>query len=120
MLDFRPTGVREIETDFSRQAKTKKDLYYFPFGIQVRETQIASKLGGCCAVLFFIIHFRRAVTDAEWVTLPNAFLSEFGIDKNAKQRGLALLEKAKLINVKRVLGNSARIKLVTRARRRHV
>ena len=116
MLDFRPTGVREIETEFSRKAKTKKDLYYFPFGIQIRETQIASKLGGSCAVLFFIIHFRRAVSGDEWVTLPNAFLAEFGIDKNAKQRGLALLEKAKLIIVKRAPGNSALVNLTARKR----
>jgi DNA-binding transcriptional ArsR family regulator len=73
-------------------------------------------LGGSCLALLLAIHFRRAVTESEAVTLPSGFLAEFGIDKSAKQRGLKRLEEAKLIDVRRIPGNTAVIEL--RAKRK--
>jgi hypothetical protein len=114
---FQPTGIRKIETDTLRRLKAQRAEHYL-YGFRIDDIRTAAKMGGHCVTLFHLIHFRRLVTKSEQVTLPNGFLAEFGIDKSAKQRALKLLEAAKLITVKRILGHSAVVQLTARAKKR--
>jgi DNA-binding MarR family transcriptional regulator len=114
--DFRPTGVVEVQTEYARRLKASRAEHYLYGPVRIADVRAASKLGGVRLALLVAIHFRRAVTRRETVTLPSGFLAEFGIDKSAKQRGLKRLEEAKLINVKRAAGHTAVIEL--RAKRK--
>jgi hypothetical protein len=114
--DFRPTRVVEVQTEYVRRLKASRAEHYLYGPIRIADVRDAAKLGGTCLALLLAIHFRRAVTGREVVTLPSSFLAEFGIDKNAKQRGLKRLEEAKLIYVKRIPGHTAVIEL--RAKRK--
>jgi DNA-binding MarR family transcriptional regulator len=116
--DFRPTSVVEVQTEYARHLKARRAEYCLFGPIRIADIQAAQKLGGTCLALLFAVHYRRAYTAREAVTLPSGFLAEFGIDKSAKRRGLKRLEEAKFINVKRVAGHSAVVQLTTRARRK--
>jgi hypothetical protein len=115
--EFKPTSVVEVETEWSRSLKASRAAHYLPDHIRMDDVRAAIELGGRCLALLLLIHFRRAVTGHEAVTLPSGFLAEFGIDKSAKLRGLQRLEEAKLINVERDIGHTAVIKL--RAKKRN-
>jgi hypothetical protein len=114
--DFRPTGVVEVETEYARRLKASRAEHYLYGPIRIADIQAAAKLGGQCVALLLAIHFRRAVTGQEAVTLPSGFLCEFGIGRSVKRRGLERLEAAKLINVKRITGHSAVVRLAARAK----
>src|SRR5258708_7475033 len=105
--DFRPTSVVEVETEYARRLKASRAEHYLYGQIRMDDIRAAIKLGASCLALLLAIHFRRAVTGQEAVTLPSDFLAGFGIDKSAKHRGLKRLEEAKLITVKRIPGNTA-------------
>jgi hypothetical protein len=109
--EFRPTGVEEVETETMRRLKESRAQHYLRGPIWMDDIRTAIKLGGSCLALLLLIHFRRAVTNQDEVTLPNSSLSELGIERDAKRRGLERLEKAKLITVERTSGHSVMIKL---------
>ena len=113
-LEFRPTSVVEVQTEYARRLKTRRAEYSLSGPIRIADIQAAAKLGGSCLALLLALHYRRAYTGEQSVTLPSGFLSEFGIDKSAKQRGLKRLEEAKLINVKRAVGHTALVELRAR------
>jgi hypothetical protein len=115
-LEFRPTGVVEVQTEYARRLKTRRAEYSLFGPIRIADIQAAAKLGGACLALLLALHYRRAYTAQDAATLPTGFLAEFGIDKSAKQRALRRLEGAKLINVKRVPGHTAVVEL--RAKRK--
>jgi DNA-binding MarR family transcriptional regulator len=112
--EFRPTSVVEVQTEHARRLKARRAEYSLFGPIRIADVQAAAKLGGACLALLLALHYRRAYTGAQSVTLPSGFLSEFGIDKSAKQRGLKRLEEAKLINVKRAVGHTVLIELRAR------
>jgi DNA-binding MarR family transcriptional regulator len=117
-LEFRPTSVVEVQTEYARRLKTRRAEYSLFGPIRIADLQAAAKLGGACLALLLALHYRRAYTTQEAVTLPTGFLAEFGIDRSAKQRGLKRLEAAKLVTVKRILGHSAVVQLTARAKKR--
>lgn len=116
-MDFRPTGVEEVETEYSRRLKASRAEHYLQSHIWIDDIRDATKLGGSCLALLLLIYFRRDVTREEAVTLPSGLLAEFGIDRSAKRRGLKSLEQVKLIKVKRTAGYTAVIELCKKKRR---
>jgi DNA-binding transcriptional ArsR family regulator len=52
-----------------------------------------------------------ALTSKPIVTLPAKLLSELGVSRDAKARGLKALEQAGLVHVSRSKGKAARIEL---------
>jgi hypothetical protein len=100
-----------------RDLKRRRAEHYLRGPIRIADIQAAAKLGHPCALLLLAIHHRVAVTGKDVVTLPSGFLSEFGIGRTLKGRGLRILENAKLITVKRAPGNSALIKLTARKKK---
>ena len=116
--EFRPTSVVEVQTEYARRLKARRAEYSLFGPIRIADIQAAAKLGGACLALLLALHYRRAYTAQEAVTLPTGFLAEFGIDKSAKQRALKRLEDAKLINVKRIPGHSAVVQLTAREKKK--
>jgi hypothetical protein len=117
---FHPTEVVEVETKWMRELKTRRAEHYLRGPIRFADIQAAAKLGGSCLALLIAIHHRGTVTGRDVITLPSGYLSGFGIGPTVKWRSLKMLEAAKFIVVVRVPGNSARIKLVARTRKRRV
>ena len=116
-MDFKPTHVEEVETEYSRRLETNRAGHYLRCHIRIDDIRDATKLGGSSLALLLLIHFRRDITREEAVTLPSGLLAGFGIDRSAKRRGLKGLEQAKLIKVKRTVGHTAVIELCKRGRR---
>src|SRR5258708_22328374 len=116
--EFRPTSIEEVETETMRRLKASRAEHYLHSPIRMDDIRAAANLGGPCVALLVLIHFRRAVTGKEAVTLPGGFLAEFWIDKSAKQRGLKRLEEAKLITVERAVGHTAVIQLARKRNRK--
>ena len=117
---FRPTSIVEVQTDYGRRLKASRAEYCLYGPIRIADIKAAAKLGGACLALLLALHYRRAYTAQEAVTLPSGLLAEFGIDKSAKQRGLKRLEEAKLINVKRIPGHTAVVQLTARGKKKAV
>ena len=89
--EFRPTSVVEVQTEYARRLKARRAEYSLFGPIRIADIQAAAKLGGACLALLLALHYRRAYTAQDAVTLPSGFLAEFGIDKSAKQRALKAL-----------------------------
>jgi hypothetical protein len=73
----------------------------------------ASELPGKALVLGLCLWRLKGATRKDTVLLSNTELEPFGIDRAAKSRGLAALEKAGLIKLDRKRGRWANITLLT-------
>lgn len=116
--EFRPTSVVEVQTEYARRLNARRAEYSLFGPIRIADIQVAAKSGGACLALLLALHYRRAYTTQEAVTLPSGFLAEFGIDKSAKHRALKRLEDAKLIKVRRLPGHSAVVQLTARKKKK--
>jgi hypothetical protein len=85
-MEFRPTRIVEVPSTALRRLKVHRAEHYLRGPIRLADIKVAAKLGGSCLAVLLAIHFRCAVTKRNEVTLPSGFLSDFGIDKNAKAR----------------------------------
>ncbi len=77
----------------------------------MREISAAARLPGQALALFLAIHHQTALTGKPIVTLPANLLTDLGISRDSKARGLKALEQAELINVTRARGKNARVEL---------
>ena len=68
--------------------------------------QRAARLPGRALALYLAVRHRADLTRGQAVTLPTAYLRDWGIDRHAKARGLAALENAGLVTVERRPGRS--------------
>jgi hypothetical protein len=66
---------------------------------------------GQALALFLAIHHQTALTGKPIVTLPARLLTDLGVNRDAKARGLRALEQAGLVYVSRSKGKAARIEL---------
>jgi hypothetical protein len=119
-MEFRPTGIEEVETEFMRERKARRAEHYFRGPMRIADIHVAAKLGGSCLALLLAIHHRATVTGHDVVTLPSNFLVDFGIGPAVKSRNLKMLEKAKFITVERKRGNSVRVKLIAQKRQQKI
>ncbi len=79
----------------------------------MREIAAAARLPGQALALFLAIHHQTALTGKPIVTLPAKLLTELGVNRDAKARGLKALERAGLVHVSQSRGKAARIQLAT-------
>jgi hypothetical protein len=100
-----PDGVivREIEVGWNR--KRARQFLRWPDLLTLRQ---AANLPGKAGWVWLLISHRTTVTKSEWVTLPQSWMDEWGIDRSSKSRALTLLQKAGLIEVECEVGHSAR------------
>jgi hypothetical protein len=111
---FRPAEIVEVQTAALRRFQARQAERYLRGPIRMADIRAAAKLSGPCLAVLLVIHYRRAITKQNAVTLPSGLLSDFGIDKSAKRRALLRLELAKLIRVKRTPGKTAVVELMAR------
>jgi hypothetical protein len=101
----------EVQTGLTRQAKFRRGERFLKGPIPLREIAAAARLPGKSLALFLAAHHQTALTGKPIVTLPSKLLSDLGISRGAKARGLTLLENSGLISVTRSRGRAARIQL---------
>jgi DNA-binding MarR family transcriptional regulator len=77
----------------------------------MREIGAAARLPGQALALFLALHHQTALTGKPIVTLPAKLLTDLGVSRDAKARGLKALEQAGLVYVSRSRGKAARIEL---------
>jgi DNA-binding transcriptional regulator YhcF (GntR family) len=77
----------------------------------MREISAAARLRGQALALFLAVHHQTALTGKPVVTLPAKLLTDLGVNRDAKARGLRALEQAGLVYVSRSKGKAARIQL---------
>ncbi len=104
----------EVQTELVRQSQKRWRERFLKGPIPMREIAAAARLPGQALALFLAIHHQTALTGKPIVTLPAKLLTELGVNRNAKARGLKALERAGLVHVSRTQGKAARIQLVTR------
>jgi len=66
----------------------------------------AARLPGRALHVALALRHQSALKRSLTVTLPNRQLAEFGLDRDAKRRGLAALESARLVIVERNPGRN--------------
>jgi DNA-binding MarR family transcriptional regulator len=101
----------EVQTDFLRRSQKRWRERFLKGPIAMREIAAAARLPGQALALFLAIHHQAALTGKAIVTLPAKLLSELGVSRDAKARGLKTLEQAGLVYVSRLRGTAARIEL---------
>ena len=99
----------EVQTSFSRKSRIRRGERFLKGPIPLRDIAAASRLTGKSLALFLAVHHQIALTGKPIITLPSKLLSDLGISRGAKARGLALLENTGLITVTRSRGRAARI-----------
>ena len=104
----------EIETSLVLQAKSRRSGRFLRGPIPLKQITTAACLPGKSLALLLAIRYRIDVTGKTPTTLPSNLLSELGISRDAKARGLKYLEESGLIRVTRSSGQTARIELQLR------
>jgi DNA-binding transcriptional ArsR family regulator len=109
----RSSGIKEIEIDTAafRKARMRRHGRFLKGPILVREIAVAARLRGQALALFLAIHHQTQLAGKTAVTLPSGLLTQLGIGKDAKSRGLRQLEDAGLVRVERSKGRTARMSL---------
>jgi DNA-binding transcriptional ArsR family regulator len=107
-------GEIEIETGALRRARSRRRERFLKGPILMRHIGVANRLSGQALALFLAIRHRMDLTGKPVVTLPRSLLDELGVSKDAKSRGLRVLEGAGLIVVDRSKGKATRAGLVRR------
>src|SRR3712207_4305424 len=105
------TGEVEIETSASR-TRTHRSGRFLKGPILLKPIAQAAGLPGKALALYLAVHHRSDLKGQSTVTLPASLLQQFGIDRDAKARGLRALENAALIQVERNGRRAARIALI--------
>jgi hypothetical protein len=72
----------------------------------------AARLPGRALHVALAIRHQSALERTQTVALPNKQLAEFGVDRDAKRRGLAVLEAARLISVERKAGRNPTVTII--------
>jgi DNA-binding transcriptional ArsR family regulator len=105
-----------MSSDFSPTYGTGYDLpdgmEESTFIISHRWLEAAARLPGKALHVGFAIWYAAELTSSISVPFSNVTGLRFGVDRNAKYRALALLERAGLIRVERRLGRSPVVTII--------
>ncbi len=85
----------EIETPWSRRGRQRTNGRFFK-AAPLPPLQRAARLPGRALALYLAIRHRVDLRRGQAVTLPAAYLENWGINRHAKDRALVALEKAGL------------------------
>lgn len=102
----------EVQTSASRRMQQRQSGRFLKGPIPMAQISAAAKLPGRALALFLAVHHRTALSGKPMVTLPKRLLTELGVHRDAKARGLRELESAGLVRVERSRGRTALVGLV--------
>ncbi len=103
----------EVKTRWSR-AKSQRISGRYLKKTALGPIQHAARLPGRALHVYLAIRHRCDLQRGQTVTLLGSYLKSWGIGKDAKQRGLAELEQAGLIEVERRTGRPSVVTLCRR------
>jgi hypothetical protein len=89
----------EIQTTASRLHKERAKQRFLKGPVPLPDLAAAARLPGRALALYVAILHQADLTRSPRVKLPRVLLDMFGIDKDAKSRGLKVLEQAGLISI---------------------
>jgi hypothetical protein len=88
----------EVETGVLRQRRARRSSRFLRGPIPVSQITTAARLPGKALALLLAVHHQIALTGKDAVTVPAGLLTELGVGKDAKTRGLRELEQAGLVD----------------------
>jgi len=97
----------EVETEALKRSRSRHQGRFLR-GPPLRQIGTAAHLPGQALALLLAVHHQIALTGKRTVTLPRSLMTELGINKDAKARGLRALEGAGLIVIEREAGRTVR------------
>ena len=108
--DWAERRLRELRAAAPVKRKRKRDAFVKVPLWWIEQAACATRSPRMFAAIWLLYLSWEA--NSLTVTLPNARLAERGVDRQAKRRALAYLEKAGLIMVERPPGKSPKVTLV--------
>ena len=112
-LQLRPEQVAQWTAKAAVSRRPPHQIGHFVMGpIPLAWLGPAAHLPGKALAVGLAIWYQRGLRKCESVTLTGPILNQFGVDRHAKYRALAALEKAGLVRVKRQLGKNPRVEIL--------
>ena len=103
----------EVDTVWLKEHRRKNLSRFLKGPIPLTALQHAARLPGKTLALYLALRHRADLASTSTVSLPASYLNAWGIDKDAKHRAIAALERAELVRVvNRAPGRSMRVALV--------
>ena len=99
-------AVRRVETQWSRRGQQRAHVRFLK-AVPLPLLQKAARLPGRALALYLAIRHRSDLRRGQAVTLPAAYLRDWGISRYAQDRALVVLETADLVDVERRRGRPA-------------
>ena len=98
--------ARKVETGIpdGRRAAREHAFIRGPIPLRVIEALRKADKGGSAWAVAFALRYKADVTRQAWVKPPATLLERWGVDKDARARALAALERAGRIEVRRRRG----------------
>ena len=87
-----------------RQARRGRAFIRGPIPFRVVEAIRKAEKGGSAWVVALALRYKADVTRQAWIKPPATLLERWGVDKDARARALAALERAGLVEVQRRKG----------------
>jgi hypothetical protein len=100
-------NISERKVDFNRQ---KRQFIKGPLPLDWFIK--ASLLPGKAAIIGLVLWFRSGLEQKRTITLSNATLARFGVDRHAKYRGLQALKKAGLVSIEPKQGKNPTVTIL--------
>ena len=99
MVPIREKRVAYKNPQLEELSLRQESKFFLHPKVQLVWIEKAAQLGIQTLVVGVLLQFRVLLSQKAVVTLPQDFLSRFGISRGVKQRALKSLEKAGLVNV---------------------
>ena len=112
LIDWSNVPTNELPTSVSLRGQRKKQERFLKGPIPLSLLQRATKLPGAALPVYLMARHRADLTGSETVTLPKAYLKEWGISSDRCRRALNALCTENLICIKRAPGSSTRVTLL--------
>ncbi len=110
---MRDVSETEVETAWLMEQRRKHAPRFLKGPIPLTTLQKAARLPGKTLALYLALRHRADLACSSTVSLPTDYLNAWGIDKDAKHRALAALERVGLVRVvNRAAGRSMRVALI--------
>ena len=111
-VDWKNVPTKELPTSISRRGQRKKQERFLKGPIPLSLLQHATKLPGAALPVYLMARHRADLTGSETVTLPNAYLKDWGISPDRCRRALNALTTENLIFIQRINGRSTKVTLL--------
>jgi len=114
-LDWDSLLTQELPTSIARRRHVKQQERFLKGPIALHLLLQAAQLPGAALSTYLAARHRADLRRRKTVTLPRAYLGEWGIGPDAYRRALIVLANADLIAVETHIGRATRVTLLERS-----